>query len=187
MLGLKQAVFRPSSAKASCDGGQRKAVILTRLNKNESLPVDDESSVGSRVSCLLHARSPFAILLAISKRIVDAIEGQPVRPNAHVREKILKCHPSLANSNSPTAVIFEVLRLWVRASADHAGPNVVLGRACAFCRMTVSCRSFRCNFCIEAPTTTRRSTNQRLVENGSHISAIAFAKVFRVLQPGHVF
>lgn len=91
--------------------------ILLRLPSS----VRDSGIIHLFFSC-----GPLAVVRRIWTVVVFALDGHSIRSRAHVLEECLKAfHPSLADSDAPTAVILKVLVFSVGASLSHSVPYVV--------------------------------------------------------------
>lgn len=81
------------------------------------------------VKRLLFNRCPSAILFTVSFVIINPIERFVLWCYAHVVKKALKLSPLFTNSNSSAAITRIVIRVFVRATANHVHPShVCLGK-----------------------------------------------------------
>jgi hypothetical protein len=77
------------------------------------------------VFVLLRICDPFAIGGFVTSIIVDAIERQARWAITHVGKEVFKCEPTLANTNSSSAVIKKIRVLRIAASLKHRFPAVI--------------------------------------------------------------
>ena len=92
----------------------------------------------SPMSRLLFPGAPLAIARFVVAVIVDAIEGEPERPLAHVREKSFeRVAPTIADGDAATAVIAPVLMPGVKAALLHRIPTAIGWRGGAVRRMAM--------------------------------------------------
>ena len=90
----------------------------------------------SSVLGLLRSISPHAVFRTVSLVVVNSFNAKPVWTLTHVRQEILKVHPSNANSYSPAAII--LVRFASRASASFFKPLPYLISRSAFSTQRVS-------------------------------------------------
>lgn len=79
------------------------------------------------VLCLLKVARPSAIVRRIGTVVIDALKCESrCRPLAHVGDEVCeRMPPSIADSDSATAIAMERLRRWIDAALNHGLPSVV--------------------------------------------------------------
>lgn len=90
----------------------------------------------SSILGLLRSISPHAVFRAVSKIVVNSFNAKPVWTLSHIRQEILKVHPSGANSYSPATIIF--VRFASGASASFFNPLPYLVGRSTFSTQSVS-------------------------------------------------
>src|SRR5437667_4234433 len=140
-LGSGQNAFdRPPATETALNRVSLEPEEQTPFADREGLTVVGQPAVGSPVAGLLKTRGPaavsrlttlsalFALAAGVVAVIVDAIDAVVVvgdRP--HVFEEVRgRGQPALADANTSPAVVLPGRAFRVVASADHAGPGVVL-------------------------------------------------------------
>lgn len=112
--------------------------------------IESEISVTSRIVFLLNLRCPCAIIICISSVIILTINRMLWgRSLSHIRQKILKGIPSLANRNASSAIITKLFISWIMASISHAQPNLIFWD---FFRKTMNGKALSGKFVMQAPT-----------------------------------
>jgi hypothetical protein len=89
---------------------------------------------------LFLARSPFAIQFLIRSVIINPFKCLMRQPFSHVRQKIFKRPPSLANYNASTAVIRIRMTVSTVATTNHGLPRSVCPASFVVDRVAVSDR-----------------------------------------------
>jgi hypothetical protein len=90
----------------------------------------------SSVLGLLRSIRPHAVFGAVPLVVINSFNAKPVWTLSHIRQEILKVHPSGANSYSPAAII--LVRFASRASASFFKPLPYLVSRSAFSTQSVS-------------------------------------------------
>lgn len=87
-------------------------------------------NVAASVCALILWHAPNAVVWAVRAIVVNALNRVSCRRTCtHVLNEIFKGAPALANGNAALAVIVKVLRSWIGAAVDHAGPDSMFARA----------------------------------------------------------
>lgn len=83
-------------------------------------------TVFSGVCSLFFPSRPAAVSRFVVSIVVDAVERVAIRRfRSHIRKKVRKCTPTIANRDAPTAVILPVPRAGIGASLNHSIPSTV--------------------------------------------------------------
>ena len=90
----------------------------------------------SSVLGLLRSIRPHAVFRAVSLVVINSFNAKPVWTFSHIRQEILKVHPSGANSYSPAAII--LVRFASLASASFFNPLPYLVGRSTFSTQSVS-------------------------------------------------
>lgn len=120
---------RPSSREAIAKRISPKTEPVGPLSKAHRLTVKSQQSASSSIPGLRLSGSPPAIVLVIVAFVVDPINRMlRRRARSHVLiERRERISPSLADSDSASAVVDELLSLWVVTPLNHVGPRIVFG------------------------------------------------------------
>lgn len=78
---------------------------------------------------LFQARSPTAVVRKISEVVICPLQGQPWWRLAHVSKEVLKRAPTLASSDSASAVVRIGRTIKVRTTLKHIAPSSVCWRS----------------------------------------------------------
>ncbi len=148
-----------------------KMKCFTQLIKRARNTLKCELAVSSRVPHLFRACSPTHISRFVVSIIVYAFNSCPLWPVTHIDNEVFSVHPSLANFNSPSAIIFIRRISGICASLNHRTPRVIYSRFGFAMRHMLSLGN------MQIPTATRLGVfcEQCIVSSGELISAIAKA------------
>lgn len=81
-------------------------------------------SGASNVVHLLSTRCPSTVRRLVVSVVVDALQGKPSRPRAHVlSESNEVLSPSLAHGNASPAVVLKSVIIWIKTSLFHRVPR----------------------------------------------------------------
>src|SRR6266850_761467 len=81
------------------------------------------------IGVLLALRLPLAVIRLITFFVIYSSDGCPRWTRTHIRKKVLKYVPSLADFNSSTAIFFIARCIWIHATLTHRTPRYVLRRS----------------------------------------------------------
>jgi len=136
------------------------------------------SWVWSPVVGLLFRRSPADIAWKISKIVIDSIDRFPWRASANISKKCSKTiFPLSAHSYTASAVIGELSRFRIKASAFNIGPKTIFARS----NIVFTCLSMRlvdqCAYFPRKTTTASGMCGPKMMRLYNNlISAITHAK-----------
>lgn len=118
----------------------------TPLGKRFSYFSESYTVVRSRIVGLLNRSGPSAVVFDVSEIVIDPIDRvAATRANPHVRKKISKHTPPIANGHPTTLIVGSSSKVLVCASSDHVGPY----SECSGPGHSVSFASLRNNFILE--------------------------------------
>lgn len=92
--------------------------------------INRKHDISSRISRLLPASGPAAILLTISNIVVDAVKRPAVRTFSHIFEKQFKRVPPFAKTNAATTIIMVGRITCTAASNFEIFPDSVRSKSC---------------------------------------------------------
>lgn len=172
---MKNVLDIPSMSEPVIGAAVVDSEFLSHFNQRKRDASDRHQSNVSAISILFSASSPTAISGFVIPVIVDAVNGvRGGRPELHVFEKTFIPIPSLTNTYSPTAIIYECFVSGIGASAMHSAPRFI-GRGAALAVGQVA-RS-ECVF-QKAPTRANFTRTQMAIECVNDFSALAAAPRF---------
>jgi hypothetical protein len=133
-----------------------KSSALTPFCQRERFATELYSAVSSCVSHLFLASRPAAIFRTIIYIIIYSVNASVRWWLSHVMNKILKRHPSLANSNTTCSVLVITGMMRVVASSFHCTPYAIRSAI----RHAMSGLCLNDDFSMEAATAFRRRVTQ---------------------------
>ena len=68
---------------------------------------------------------PAAIFGFITSIVIDSVDGHSRRRFAHVGKKVLKCKPTVADSDTPAPITRKTFVFRIPASLEHAQPAII--------------------------------------------------------------
>ena len=108
------------------NGVRFNSVFFRKHRYKISLAIDYYTDSVSSVLHVLFVRYPVAILRRIRSVIVDTVNFMACGARRHIGNKITeRVEPSIADKNTPAAIVFKWLGVWVIASALHALPDII--------------------------------------------------------------
>lgn len=99
--------------------------FLCPIHERHGAPIVRQNSCGSLVSSLLFHRCPTAIARFVVAVVVLAFNSHPSWTLTHVGKEVSEVSPSLADGDSPAAVMFERFAVWIAAPLNHRVPGHV--------------------------------------------------------------
>ena len=167
-LGGEHSLCVPARLDAGVKGGIVNASPAGPLRDRKAFPLVVDEHVLPRVARLFCASCPATVAWFVVAVVVLAVYLSPWWSLAHVGKEITKpvytC-PSIANSDSSSAVILESLVLRVEASIFNMSPySVFIGQLPAPCR-PVSCLFSDEALAVDAPATSRCPFDDVLLGN----------------------
>lgn len=136
------------------------------------LTVGGDHPRASFVSGLVRSRRPFAVARFVMTVAVDALQRKARRTLTHVRKKLgWPVKPFGANLDSTSAVVRELLVLWIGAAGFHVKPSIIFLRASHTMRKI----GFGCPFFLQAAAGLDAAIPQMASTNNLGVSAVADA------------
>jgi len=175
MNRLSQSAFdRPTKlTKASRQSYALDSQFLSPRDKRLGFSLERNQVICALVASLLRPSGPLAVILRISKRVVDSLNtvfGRWSRSHIFVKRR-KRFPPVVANPNVSTPVITILAIVGVIAALEHAPPRFVFGRMAH----SMSGVPSRDRLVLEAPATLRASFAKTCASHGVFLTAVAFA------------
>jgi hypothetical protein len=165
----------PSFAQSYANGFVLDSGYLGPFGEGFGLTAKFKISIGSLVSRLFFFGSPFAVFRAIYSLIVDTLKTTfQARTLSHIGKEPFKFKPLAANSNAAPAVVRIICARWISRSLNERLPYFVFPRSAK----SMSPSGVPNALPVETSATVGTPVSQRHSQNGSHLSAFAFAVPF---------
>lgn len=119
------AFIGPASAQATVYEVMGNSEFSRPSKHVKRLSPKGETYIFTRVRRLFQWSCPFAILFAIAAVVINPLNRQSRRADAHVGKEVFKSKPSLANSNSSSSIISELIVGLISATPQHVFPTSV--------------------------------------------------------------
>lgn len=180
----KGLLKRPALVKPCYQGGSSKAGFFCPVLDGKRLPVKSYEHVPATVSILDAARGPSAILLKVSKVVVDAVQAVLWRARSHVFIKTLKIPPAFTYRDTASAVVSIIRRVFVETAREHIAPCFIFFRTTGAWTLTMRSKleciksiwySTRQVFCFQASATFSQASNKTIAERREYIPTVASA------------
>ena len=127
MIGLDAnrffCCFAPTQSKV--DGVVGKPCFGNPFRNSLFFPKRFNKAGVSSIFGLLRPIRPHAVFKAVSLIVVNSFNTKPVWTLSHIRQEILKVHPSGANSYPPATIILVRFASWASASFFNSLPYLV--------------------------------------------------------------
>lgn len=118
---------------------------------------------------LLTASRPATVVRVVASIVVDSIQRQAVWTTAHIDKEVIEAPPSIADSDSTSAVIHERGMAWIQAPRQHVFPRAIFRLANAERGSAETLWSVLNE--LQAPTAFGISTLQRLQRHQCFVAA----------------
>jgi len=127
LFGRDDLLKRPALFDSATDRIGREPVLRSQINGYMLNTVDDDFDGPPRVLGLLGAGGPLAVFGAVWSVIINAVQGRPLWPVAHIGNEPPEVSPLLADGNAARAISVIVVGLRRLASPAHLAPSDVQG------------------------------------------------------------
>lgn len=174
MPSIKNIFQRPVTIKPVQNGAKVNAKSRTPFFYGKGQTIVGDEAIASPVFALFLLCCPSAVARFVVSVVVYTIKRMIERWTfAHIREKIIKGIPSLANGYSSTAIVFPRTKARVATARPHSNPSAML-RALRFLMGRFVSQS---DFTLLATTRKRVAATKCGLLNGAFGSANTNAKI----------